>query len=259
VGAQAQTAERIVNVFHAPHADATSSWEVSASSPVSNLPPRNPSFTGRQELLDQLTRNLQAGAVTAVIGQPPGGSNSPAAAGVQALAGMGGVGKSQLALEYAHRHAADYHVRWWIPSEEPLAISTALAALARQLGLGEQADQEETVAKVLAELGRRDRWLLIFDNAVHPKDLIGYQPSGEGGDVLVTTRTRWWGGVATRLEVGVFDRREAAGFLQRRTGSSEQAIAEALAEELGALPLALEQAAAFMEQTGLGLGEYLEV
>jgi hypothetical protein len=161
-------------------------------------------------------------------------------------------------LEYAHRHAADYYLRWWIPSEEPLAIPTALATLARQLGLGEQTDQEETVAKVVAELGRRDCWLLIFDNAVHPKDLVGYQPSG-GGHVLVTTRTRSWGGVATRLEVGVFDRRVAVGFLQRRTGSSDQAAAEALAEELGALPLGLEQAAAFMEQTGLGLGEYLEV
>jgi Tfp pilus assembly protein PilF len=183
---------------------------------------------------------------------------APADGSVQALAGMAGVGKSQLALEYGHRHAADYDLRWWIPSEEPLAIPAALAALARQLGLGEQADQEETVAKVLAELGRRDRWLLVFDNAVHPKDLVGYQPSGSG-NVLVTTRTRSWGGVITRLEVGVFDRSEAAGLLQRRTGSSNQLAAEALAEELGELPLALEQAAAFMEQTGLGLDEYLEV
>jgi tetratricopeptide (TPR) repeat protein len=224
---------------------------------VANLPPRNPNFTGRQELLDTLARNLQVGSVAAVVGQPPSGQTSPAEAGVQALAGMGGVGKSQLALEYAHRHAADYQLRWWIPSEEPLAIPTALAALARRLGLGEQADQEETVAQVLAELGRRDRWLLIFDNAVHPQDLAGYQPSGGGGHVLVTTRTRAFGGVATRLEVGVFDRTEAAAFLQRRTGSSERPAAEALAEELGKLPLALEQAAAFMEQTGLGLGEYL--
>jgi tetratricopeptide (TPR) repeat protein len=112
---------------------------------------------------------------------------------------------------------------------------------------------------VLAELGRRDRWLLVYDNAVHPKHLASYQPSSGGGHVLVTTRTRAFGGVATRLEVGVFGQEESAAFLQRRTASSDRAAAEALAGELGELPLALEQAAAFMEQTGLGLGEYLEL
>jgi tetratricopeptide (TPR) repeat protein len=227
---------------------------------VANLPPRNPHFTGRQDLLDTLARNLQAGQMAAVVGQPPGGQLPPTdASAVQALAGMGGVGKSQLALEYAHRHAADYEVRWWIPAEEPLAIPAALVGLAGRLGLGEQADQEETVAQVLAELGRRDRWLLVFDNAVHPKDLAGYQPSGGGGHVLVTTRSRAFGGVATRLEVGVFTPAEAAAFLQRRTAISDRATAEALAEELGELPLALEQAAAFMEQTGLSLEEYLDL
>jgi hypothetical protein len=238
IGGQGQTAEQIVNIFHAPPTNTAAREEAPAPGPVSNLPSRNPNFTGREELLDTLTRNLQGGSVAAVVGQPLGAQSAPADCGVQALAGMGGVGKSQLALEYAHRHAADYQLRWWIPSEEALGIPTALAALARQLGLGEQADQEETVAKVLAELGRRDRWLLIFDNAVHPKDLAGYQPAG-GGHVLVTTRTRSWGGVATRLEVGVFDRSEATLFLQRRTGSGDQVAAEALAEELGQLPLGL--------------------
>jgi tetratricopeptide (TPR) repeat protein len=225
---------------------------------VANLPPRNPNFTGRQDLLDELARNLRPGQVAAVVGRPPSGQPPLAeAAAPQALAGMGGVGKTQLALEYAHAHAADYEIRWWIPSEEPLAIPAALAALARRLGLGEQADQEETIAAVLAELGRRDRWLLIFDNAVEPKHVTGYQPSSGGGHVLVTTRSRAFGGVATRIDVGVFNREEAAGFLQQRTSISERAQAEALATELGGLPLALEQAAAFMEQTGLGLGEYL--
>jgi tetratricopeptide (TPR) repeat protein len=197
--------------------------------------------------------------VAAVVGQPPGEEAPPAGDGVQALAGMGGVGKRQLALEYAHRHAADYDSRWWGPSEQPLGIPTWLAALAHRLGLGVHADQEETVAQGLGELGRRDRWLLVFDHAVHPKDLAAYQPSGGGGHVLVTTPTRAVGGVATRLEVGVFGREEAAAFLQARTGSSDRAAAVALAGELGELPLALEQAAAFMEQTGLGLGEYLAV
>jgi tetratricopeptide (TPR) repeat protein len=194
--------------------------------------------------------------VAAVIGQPPG-QEAPRAegTGVQALAGMGGVGTSQLALEYAHRHAADYQLRWWCLCEEPLAIPTWLAAVAHRLGLGVHADQQEPAAQGLGELGRRDRWLLVFDHAVHPGDLAGYQPSGGGGQVLVTTRA--FGGVATRLEVGVFGREAAAALLLARTGSSDRAAAEALATELGELPLALAQAAAFIEQTGLGLGEYL--
>jgi tetratricopeptide (TPR) repeat protein len=194
-----------------------------------------------------------------VVGQPPGTEAPPAGGGVQALAGMGGVGTTQLGLEDAHRHAADYQLRWWIPSEEPLGTLPWLVALAAALGLGEHAAQQESIAQELGELGRRDRWPLVFDNAVHPKDLAGYQPLGGGGQLLVTTCTRSWGGVATRLEVGVFGREAAAAFLLARTGSSDRAAAEALAEELGALPLALEQAAAFMEQTGLGLGEYLAV
>jgi hypothetical protein len=227
--------------------------------PVSNLPPRNPNFTGRQEILDALARNLRVDSVATLIGQPPNGQAPPAGGGVQALAGMGGVGKTQLALEYAHRHATDYDLRWWVPSEEPLAMRASLAALGRRLGLGEHADQEETVAKVLAELGRRHRWLLVFDNAVHPRELEGYRPAGNGGHVLVTTRTRAFGGVAARLEVGVFAPEEAAAFLLARTGASDPAVAEELAGELGELPLALEQAAAFMEQTGLSIREYQSI
>jgi tetratricopeptide (TPR) repeat protein len=254
VGGQGPTAGRDVVIHNYPPGRPEA--EPGQPGLVSNLPPRNPNFTGRQELLDQLDRDLRPGSMAALVGQPPAGQPAPADGGVQALAGMAGVGKSQLALEFAHRHAADYQINWWVPSEEPLAIPTSLAALAPRLGLSEQADQEETVAQVLAELGRRDSWLLVFDNAVHPRDLAGYQPSGGRGHVLVTTRTRAFGGVATQLTVGVLGRDEAAAFLQRRIGGG-RAAAETLAAELGDLPLALEQAAAFMEQTGLGLEEYL--
>jgi tetratricopeptide (TPR) repeat protein len=249
----------MINYPAAPPAAAPAA-QAEEPGPLSNLPPRNPYFTGRQELLDQLARQLCPGVVAAVVGQPPGDQPPPAdATAPRALAGMGGVGKTQLALEYAHAHAADYQLRWWIPSEEPLAIPAVLAALARRLGIQEQADQEETVAAVLAELGRRERWLLVFDNAVDPKHLAGYLPSGGRGHVLVTTRARAFGAIATRLDVSVFTKPEAAGFLLGRTGGGDRPAAAALAEELGGLPLALEQAAAFMEQTGLALKEYLRL
>jgi hypothetical protein len=102
---------------------------------VTNLPPRNPDFSGRAGLLAELHEALTAGGASAVV----------QAATVH---GLGGVGKTQLALEYAHRYATDYNVIWWVPSEQPLAIPGLLAGLARRLGIPEQADQ----AKLLASL-----------------------------------------------------------------------------------------------------------
>ena len=86
----------------------------------------------------------------------------------QALYGLSGVGKTQLALEYAHRYQADYELIWWIVAEVPGAIPAGLAALASRLGLvddpSQVADQEQLAAAVLEALRRRARWLLVFDN-----------------------------------------------------------------------------------------------
>jgi tetratricopeptide (TPR) repeat protein len=207
---------------------------------ISNLASRNPNFTGRDELLEQLEERL-AGGVAAVV----------------AAYGLGGVGKTQLALEYAHRHASDYELVWWVAAESRLLASSGLAELAPRLGLPAQTDQAEHVAAVLAELARRDRWLLIFDNAEDPTDLDGLWPAGGGGRVLVTSRNPAWGGHAAKLPIDVLAEQEAVTFLLARTGSSDRQAAKELATELGGLPLALEQAAAYLEETGLELGEYL--
>jgi hypothetical protein len=140
---------------------------------ISNLPPRNPAFTGREPLLARLHQQLTA------VGAGSGGG--PVAVLAGALFGLGGVGKTQLALEYAHRYAADYDLIWWIPSEDPLAIPAMLARLAARLGLASLGDQEDLAAAALDVLRERDRWLLVFDNAEQPDQLARWQPSGVAG------------------------------------------------------------------------------
>jgi tetratricopeptide (TPR) repeat protein len=213
---------------------------------ISNLPPRNPNFTGRTSLLTRLGRNLRSGGAAAVVQ-------------TQTVHGLGGVGKTQLAAEYAHRHASDYNLVWWITAEQPAAIPGQLVALARQLGIPEAAEQGETIHALWQMLAGRGRWLLIFDNADDPAHLRPWWPPGGGGRVLVTSRNPAVGDLtAAALQVDVLLRREATSFLRRRGGIRSQA-ADALADALGDLPLALEQAAAYLRETGTPVEEYLEL
>jgi hypothetical protein len=132
-----------------------------------------------------------------------------------------------------------------------------LAALARRLGLPEHAEQAETVQALWDALRQRDRWLLVFDNAEHPKELRPWWPPGSGR-VLVTSRNPTWTGLAATVPVDVLPRAEAVAFLHHRLGHDDPAF-DQLAEALGDLPLALEQAAAYLEETASCPGEYLDL
>jgi tetratricopeptide (TPR) repeat protein len=217
--------------------------------PIFEVPPRNRHFSGRGELLQDLRKQLVATKAGAVVQAVQAG----------AVHGLGGVGKTQLAVEYAHRHAADYDLVWWVPAEQPLTISGRLAQLGRLLGLEELPSLEEQVGVVFDALGQRDRWLLVYDNAQQPADLQGLWPPAGGGHLLVTSRNPAWGGVATPVAVDVLQRDQAIGFLAERTGSSDQATLDELAEVFGDLPLALEQAAAYLEETTTTPADYLEL
>jgi hypothetical protein len=211
---------------------------------VTNLPPRNPDFAGRAALLEELHATLAGGGQAAVV----------QAATVH---GLGGVGKTQLALEYAHRYAVDYDVIWWVAAEQPVAIPGLLAGLARRLGIPQQADEAELLASLWDELRGRDRWLLVYDNAQGPRALAPYRPPGGGGRVLVTSRTPTWERATATVRLDVLDRQEAVAFLRRRTGSDDAASLGALAEALGDLPLALEQAAAYLDEAHISPAKYL--
>jgi CO dehydrogenase nickel-insertion accessory protein CooC1 len=214
--------------------------------PIWNVPARNADFTGRGATLELLRDKLAGGGGVAVVV-------------AQALYGLGGVGKTQVALEYAHRFMADYDLVWWVPSERAEEVSGALAELARKMGLKVGDNVAEAAEAALEELRRATspHWLLIFDNADDPKQLEPYLPSG-AGHVLITSRNQAWTHSAEPLEVDVFTRGESVAHLMRHVPELDMADAESVADALGHLPLAVEQASAWLEQTGMPARAYVE-
>ncbi|MEU2910732.1 FxSxx-COOH system tetratricopeptide repeat protein [Streptomyces massasporeus] len=220
-----------------------------------NVPLRNTTFVGRQALLRTVEEQLAAQDTAAVL--------------PHALHGLGGVGKSQLVLEYIYTHQYDYRVICWIPAERESLVLAALATLAAQLGVA-PTDQDSvgvpaagTAVPAALEALRTgvpyDNWLLVFDNAEDVEMVRGYFPANGPGKIIVTSRNRTWERVATPLPVDVFERQESIELLQRRSPDLSGQDADRLADALGDLPLAVEQAGTWHAVTGMQVDEYLEL
>lgn len=211
------------------------------------VPHRNLSFTGRETLLSQLHQQLQTK-----------GNSTLAQA---ALHGLGGIGKTQTAIEYVYRFGTHYRFVLWVVAEEEAAISAAYRSIARELGLVEpQADFKTAVLELKAWLSREDGWLLIFDNADDPALLRPYLPPARvGGKVLLTSRAKIFTdvGINEPFRVETLDPQDAVAFLINRTKCEEIGPAVELSEELGFLPLALDQAAAYINTVGVSLTDFL--
>lgn len=205
-----------------------------ASTPRPKLTPR---FTGREELLIACRATLVEQRRLA-------------------LAGLGGVGKTQLALAYVERFRQEYAVVWWLRAEENVALNDDYLGLAAAHGVpidtgGPLAQQIETIRRWLEE---RDNWLLVFDNVETEELVDGYLPQRRSGHVLVTTRNQHWRN-ATATIVPPWKRSESIAFLAPPAGQGNDA--DALAAFLGDLPLALDQASSYMQETATSLRDYL--
>jgi tetratricopeptide (TPR) repeat protein len=235
-----------------PRADLPALW---------NIPyPRNPFFLGRDDELAQLRSHLQAGKATA-LSQP------------QAISGLGGIGKTQLALEYAYRTHQDYQAVLWARAESTEALVSSYVAIASLLRLPEREakEQELAVQAVKMWLLTHRGWLLILDNADELALLADFLPPALGGHMLLTTRAVATGRLAHRLEIETLLPEQGALFLLRRAGliAPDAALAQAslqerelalqITQELGGLPLALDQAGAYLEETGMDLASYWHI
>ncbi|HEU5382889.1 MAG TPA: tetratricopeptide repeat protein, partial [Ktedonobacteraceae bacterium] len=223
---------------------------------------RNPVFTGRDDLLHTLTDLLQTGQ-SAVLSQPQ----------TQAISGLGGIGKTQLAVEYAYRTSQKYQAVFWVSAETQETLVSGYVTLAEALHLREKEEQDQNVIVQLIRhwLQTHTHWLLILDNADNLSLVAPLLPPVYGGQVLLTTRAHTTGRFAHRIEISTLTNAEGSLLLLRRAGvlaeqgaleeASEQevALARQISAALGDLPLALEQAGAYIEETQCSLSGYLDL
>lgn len=219
---------------------------------VWNIPfRRNILFTGKEEMLHHLYEMLSARHIVA-------------------LSGLGGMGKTQLALEYAYRHRNEYQAVLWVRANTSEELVADFVNIAELLNLPERnaQEQEKSIKAVMKWFVTHKDWLLIFDNADDLSKVHAYLPPADGGQILLTTRTQIMSAMAYKVEIKKMEEEEAVLFLLRRIGLDTIAIeqaeviqdthiqAEAIVREVDGLPLAIDQVGAYVEETGCSLATY---
>jgi tetratricopeptide (TPR) repeat protein len=213
--------------------------------PICNMPlPRNPYFTGRKSTLSKLRADFDADRHTV---------------STQVVKGLGGIGKTQIALEFAYRYASDYQAIWWVRAEDPDFLSSDYASFATALNLPEKKNKrpEIIISGVNRWLEKNRDWLLILDNVKKPKDISGYLPRNTSGNILITSRHQVWEKWCRSLTIEFWPRNESVKFVTRRIKGSSLSDAALIAEALSDLPLALEQAGACIDAAGIACAAYL--
>ena len=225
---------------------------------------RNQNLVGREDLLSQLATVLQLEQKADLAKRKP-----------HAFVGLGGIGKTHLVIEYAYRYRPSYHAILWVDAERE-TLKSSLAGIAKLLGFPDKGKvdeliEDELINEVKVWLERHSQWLLILDNVEDLALVKEIPPKTLQGQVLLTTRTQVMGDVADKLEVKVMRPEIGAMLLLRRAGKlaadaplepasfKDAEIAKQLSDELGGLPLALDQAGAYIDATDGTLQDYYQL
>jgi hypothetical protein len=227
------------------------SEEPPADRPFLGVPRENPFFTGRAEVIAEIRQRLNRRRKAVLT---------------EAISGLGGIGKTQTAVEYAHRYRDKYQAVLWLDAVSPLILKTGCGELARSLRLPHpENDLDQAVTALKQWLAAHPGWLLIFDNADDPDGLEPFLPDAGHGQILVTSRAQDFQklGILNPVSLARWPVADATVFLLRRcgredAGADERDAAAQLARALDGLPLALEQAAAYIAAGhGLTFRRYL--
>ena len=235
--------------------------------PPWNVPyQHNPFFTGRQQSLLLLHQHLKTDRIIALTQS-------------YAIHGLGGIGKTQLAVEYAYTHTHEYSAILWVRAETQETISSSWLEIAELLQLPErhESEQQRVIAAVWDWLSHHTGWLLIWDNLEDVELLPRSLPACQQGTILITTRRQTLGTLAQSFELPTMTQEEGLLFLLRRARlleidadsqhvqqfaqrqPTDYAAAQQLVLMMGGLPLALDQAGAYLEETGCGLVRYVRL
>jgi predicted phosphodiesterase len=224
---------------------------------INNLPERNKYFTGRNDKLDSIHKNLAKKEGVSIH---------------QTVSGLGGIGKTQLAIEYAYRYCNSYaNAIWFVVAETTTTVQSHFAAFAEKLSLPLVADYTpEDLQRVVSNwLAKNKDWLIIFDNVEFYDVVKPYLPNQINGRLIITTRNARVD-VGEQIKLGVFNLDESVDFLRRRLSNETLKLehyeftdfkkqAPLLADRLGFLPLALEQAVAYIKEVKCSIEKYLKL
>lgn len=226
--------EPVIDIFNVPHQ-------------------RNTFFTGREDVLEELHNDLQS-------------SGSVAISQKQVISGLGGIGKTQTAVEYAYRYRDHYKNVFWVSADTKDILVSGFMSMAELLGLpgANDSDPKKVIMAVLQWFNSNSGWLLVLDNADEPDVLQDFIPTAARGHAIITSRAHDFDsiGITEPVELDKMKPEVACEFLLKRVGRIDpdddaKTALEELAKTLDCLPLALEQAGAYIKKTGCGFREYL--
>ena len=223
-------------------------WEVEArptDMPINNIPSRFQYFTGREKTLTDIHEKFNATLLGSQIH-------------VLVITGMGGIGKSEIAKEYAFRFRKEYDCIWWIDAETEERIRSAYLSFAEKFNLDQDKEANKIRDRVIGWMKNHDRWFFVFDNAENEASIKEYLPQSNTGNILITSRFTQW----EKFEfhpIEDFSSQESCNFLKEYTKQKQNTEKlEDLVIELGCLPLALKHAGAYMRNTKTSYAAYLD-